>query len=355
MNDKGSLKEAWASLNYRIAALLAVLVAANAGCLLLTWTTSHRYGLLFSAGLLAYGFGLRHAVDADHISAIDNTTRKLMQQGKRPIGVGFFFSLGHSTVVILLCAALAVSAAYVQHHLPQWKSTGAIAGTLISGFFLYLIGFINLLVLAGLYKVLRKRDRGEQQDMDIDRFLDQRGLLGRFFRPLLRLITSSWQMYFVGFLFGLGFDTATEVGILALSARSGQTGLPFWSVMLLPLLFTAGMCLVDTADGILMLRAYGWAFIKPMRKLYYNFSITMLSVVVAFLVGTYELLQIIQQHYSLHGQFWDFVSRLDFGQVGYIIIVTFAAGWAIFAAIYKLKNYDHVYATESEDCPVSPV
>jgi high-affinity nickel-transport protein len=265
-----------------------------------------------------------------------------MQEGKRPVGVGFWFSLGHSTVVILLCAGLSLSATYVQHHLRHWQAIGGTAGTLVSGFFLFLIGFINLLVLADLYAVLKRTKRGQSElDVDIDPFLNQRGLLGRMFRPVLRMIHSSWQMYFVGFLFGLGFDTATEVGLLALSAHSSQVGLPFWSIMLLPILFTAGMCLVDTADGILMLKAYGWAFITPMRKLYYNFSITSLSVVVAFLVGSYELLQIAGQQLSLQGQFWTVVNRLNFSEVGYIIIVAFISCWAISAAISKLRRCEN--------------
>jgi high-affinity nickel-transport protein len=333
----------WArtELKFRIATLLGSLILANIACLLFTWNESQHYRILFSAGLLAYGFGLRHAVDADHISAIDNTTRKLMQEGKRPIGVGFFFSLGHSSVVVLLCAALAVSSAYVQHHLHQWQTLGGIAGTLISGFFLYLIGFINLVVLFDLYKMLRrKKGDGSLPEDQLETALVQRGLLGRLFRPLLRMISSSRQMYVVGFLFGLGFDTATEVGLLALAARSGQTGLPFWTIMLLPLLFTAGMCLIDTADGILMLRAYGWAFITPMRKLYYNFSITSLSVLVAFLVGTYEILQIVQEKFALQGKFWSFVSTIDFSRLGYMIVATFLIGWVVFALIYKLRKQD---------------
>jgi high-affinity nickel-transport protein len=335
------LKQAWGALNCRIVILLGAITAANIICIALNWSLFHKYGLLFSTGLLAYGFGLRHAVDADHISAIDNTTRKLMQEGKKPIGVGFFFSLGHSTVVILLCAALALSSAYVQHHLHQWQDLGGFVGTLISGFFLYLIGLINLLVLIDLYRVQRKvRDGASEDDTDIDLLLNQRGLLGRIFRPLLRMVHSSWQMYFVGFLFGLGFDTATEVGLLALAARSGQTGIPFWSIMLLPLLFTVAMCLVDTADGILMLRAYGWAFITPMRKLYYNFSITTLSVLVAFLVGTYELLQIVQQKFALQGHFWTFINHLDSVPLGYMIVGAFVLAWAIFAIVYKLNNYE---------------
>ena len=321
--------------------LIALLVAGNIIAWLITWSASHTYALLLSTGVLAYGFGLRHAVDADHISAIDNTTRKLMQQGKKPLGVGFFFSLGHSTIVILLCAALALSTSYVEKHLPQWRSIGGIAGTLVSTFFLYLIGFINLVVLIDLIKAFRRVASGEPyDDLDIDTYLAQRGLIGRFFRPLFRLVQTSQQMYWIGLLFGLGFDTATEVGILAVSARSGQIGVPFWAIMLLPALFTLGMCLVDTLDGILMLGAYGWAFIKPVRKLYYNVCITLLSVLVAFVVGSYELLQIVQARFNLHGAFWTAIAGLNFNNLGFVIIGTFLIGWGISMLVYKVKDYE---------------
>ncbi len=329
----------------RIIILLSLLVAANVLFWLLTWSASHTYALLMSTGLLAYGFGLRHAVDADHISAIDNTTRKLMQEGKKPLGVGFFFSLGHSTIVVLLCAALAFSTAYVNQHLPQWKSVGGVVGTVVSGCFLYLIGIINLIVMIDLFKAFKRVANGERyDDLDVDQYLANRGLIGRFFRPLFRMVSKSWHMYLIGFLFGLGFDTATEVGILAVAANGGQTGMPFWTIMLLPALFTVGMCLVDTSDGILMLGAYGWAFIKPIRKLYYNLCITLLSVLVAFVVGTYELLQIMQAQFHLRGAFWNLVGRLNFDNMGFIIIGTFAAGWLISVLVYKWKKYETVEA-----------
>ena len=337
----------------RIALLLSLLIAANALFWLLTWQASHTYALLLSTGLLAYGFGLRHAVDADHISAIDNTTRKLMQEGKKPIGVGFFFSLGHSTVVVLLCAALALSTAYVERHLPQWKSVGGVAGTIISGCFLYLIGIINLIVMIDLFKAFKRVAGGENyDDLDVDQYLANRGLIGRFFRPLFRMVSKSWHMYLIGFLFGLGFDTATEVGILAVSAHGGQVGMSFWTIMLLPALFTVGMCLVDTSDGILMLGAYGWAFIKPIRKLYYNLCITLLSVLVAFVVGTYELLQIVQAQFKLTGGFWNLVARLNFDNLGFVIIGTFVAGWLVSMLVYKWKKYETVGENTAE--PAAP-
>ena len=327
----------------RITLLLSLLIAANALFWLLTWSASHTYALLLSTGLLAYGFGLRHAVDADHISAIDNTTRKLMQEGKKPIGVGFFFSLGHSTVVVLLCAALALSTAYVERHLPQWKSVGGVAGTIISGCFLYLIGIINLIVMVDLFKAFKRvAGGGNYDDLDVDQYLANRGLIGRFFRPLFRMVSQSWHMYLIGFLFGLGVDTATEGGNLAVSAHGGQVGMSFWTIMLLPALFMAGMCLVDTGDGILMLGAYGWAFIKPIRKLYYNLCITLLSVLVAFVVGTYELLQIVQAQFKLTGGFWKLVARLKFDNLGFVIIGTFVAGWLVSVLVYKWKKYETV-------------
>ncbi len=330
-----------ASTKTKIVSVLTLLVGANLLLWSLVWSLSGRFLFLAATGWLAYGFGLRHAVDADHISAIDNTTRKLMQEGKRPVGVGFFFSLGHSTIVISLCAALALSTAYVQKHMPQWQGVGGVVGTLVSGLFLYIIGIINLVVLWNLFKTFRDISRGRVvEDQHMGDMLDQRGLLGRLFKPLLKMVRHSWQMYFVGFLFGLGFDTASEVGILALSARSGQTGVPFWVIMLLPLLFMAGMCLIDALDGILMLGAYGWAFIKPIRKAYYNLIITTLSVLVAFVVGTYELLQIFEAQFALKGRLWSFLDRLPFDNLGYIIVGTFLVGWGVSVLIYKIKKYE---------------
>lgn len=329
------------STKTKIGVVLTLLVGANVLLWLLVWSISGKFTFLLATGWLAYGFGLRHAVDADHISAIDNTTRKLMQEGKRPVGVGFFFSLGHSTIVILLCAALALSTAYVQKHMPQWQELGGIVGTLVSALFLYVIGFINLIVLWNLLKTFRDIRRGKNpEDEQIADMLSQRGLLGRLFKPVLRMVRHSWQMYFVGFLFGLGFDTASEVGILALSARSGQTGVPFWVIMLLPLLFMVGMCLIDALDGILMLGAYGWAFIKPIRKVYYNFIITFLSVLVAFVVGTYELLQILEAQYAFKGRLWSLLDRLQFDNLGYFIIGLFLVGWLVSVLVYKIKKYE---------------
>ncbi|HEX5323513.1 MAG TPA: HoxN/HupN/NixA family nickel/cobalt transporter [Capsulimonadaceae bacterium] len=330
------LSPASGDIKLKIILLTALLVAANVAFWLLTWLSSRQYMILWNAALVAYGFGLRHAVDADHISAIDNTTRRLMQLGKRPIGVGFFFSLGHSSVVLLLCLSFAVSAAYVQHHLPQWKSIGGVAGPILSSLFLYLIGLVNLVVLIDLYRGYRDADNGKSADSEKQPQL--RGVLGKLLVPLLSLVRASWQMYFIGLLFGLGFDTATEVGTLALSARLGESGIPLWAIMLLPLLFTVGMCLVDTLDGILMLGAYGWAFVKPARKLFYNLSITTISVLVAFVVGTAELAQILASGSASRNTIVQVVGRINLDQAGFAIVGLFLVLWLASVAFSRARR-----------------
>src|SRR5437868_15507942 len=255
---------------------------------------SIQYPTLLGVALLAYTFGLRHSVDADHISAIDNVTRKLMQENKRPVAVGFFFSLGHSTIVVALSIAIAIAAAYIQSAIPGFKSAGGLIGTSVSALFLYVIAIINILVLWEVFQAFQKVKRGEEyNDQTLNEFLNQRGLLGRFFRPLLKMVDKSWKMYFVALVFGCGFDTVIEFGLLGISAVEAGKGLPIPFILIFPMLFTAGMCLLDTTDGILMLGAYGWAFVKPVRKLYYNLNITLVSVLVAFVVGTIEVISIV--------------------------------------------------------------
>ena len=232
--------------------------------------------------MLAYTFGLRHAVDADHIAAIDNVTRKLMQQGQRPVGVGFFFSLGHSAVVVLMSVGVAFAASALTSRFDSMKAVGGIISTSASALFLFAIAFINILVLISVYRTFQAVKRGEPfAEDDFDILLNKRGFLSRIFRPLFRLVTKSWHMLAIGFLFGLGFDTATEVALFGISSAQAANGMSFSSIMVFPALFTAGMSLVDTTDGVLMLGAYGWAFMKPIRKLYYNMTITAVSVVVA--------------------------------------------------------------------------
>lgn len=307
----------------------------------------HRFPLLLGTALLAYGFGLRHAVDADHIAAIDNVTRKLMQQGQRPVGVGFFFSLGHSTIVFGLSATVAGTALALKNQPDAFSNWGNIVGTLISAVFLLAIATMNLLILLSIIATFRRvKAGGAYSDTDLNILLARRGFFGRIFRNLFKLVDHSWQMYLVGFLFGLGFDTATEVGLLGIAAAAATKALPIWSIMVFPALFTAGMALIDTTDSILMLGAYGWAFAKPMRKLFYNITITSVSVIVAVLVGGIEALGLIQGEYNLSGWFWNPVAAINgdtaFGTLGYTIIGTFILAWIISVAVYKLNRYDEI-------------
>lgn len=313
---------------------------------LLVWAiallTLHHFALLLGTATLAYTFGLRHALDADHISAIDNVTRKLMQDGQRPALVGFFFSLGHSTIVILLSVAIAVTAGRIKNHFPNMEHVGGLVGTFVSAAFLLAIAGINLLILRGVVRAFSSVKRGEPYDeQDVEATMAQLGILGRIFRPMLRMVDRSWKMYPVGFLFGLGFDTATEVGVIGISAALGTQGLPIWSIMIFPMLFTAGMCLIDTADGLLMLGAYGWAFVHPVRKLYYNMTITAVSVLIAVVVGGIELLGVIGNQLDLHGRFWDAIGSLGdhFGMIGVGIIALFIVSWIASAATYRIMGY----------------
>jgi len=304
-----------------------------------------QHPLLLGTALLAYGFGLRHAVDADHIAAIDNVTRKLMQEGKRPVSVGLFFSLGHSTVVVLASAAIALTASALQDRFEALKLVGGTIGTSISATFLFVIAAANFMILRSVYRTFRDVRRGGTfVEEDVDRLLAQRGFLGRLFGPLFRIVSRSWHMYPLGVLFGLGFDTATEIGVLGISAAEASKGLPIWSIMVFPALFTAGMSLIDTSDGVLMLGAYGWAFTKPIRKLYYNLTITFVSVLVAVLIGGIEALGLIADRLNLDGPFWLFVGALNdhFGSLGYLIIAIFVASWLISVAVYRLARFDRL-------------
>jgi high-affinity nickel-transport protein len=331
----------------KVVGMYAFLVAANIALWVIALVTFHHFPVLLGTCFLAYSFGLRHSVDADHIAAIDNVTRKLMQQGQRPVGVGFFFSLGHSTIVFGLSAAVAGTALALKDKFDALSNWGNILGTLISAFFLLAIAVMNLLILISVIATFRHvKAGGAYSDEDLNMLLAKRGFFGRMFRGLFKLIDHSWQMYPVGFLFGLGFDTATEVGLLGIAAAAGTKGLPIWSIMVFPALFTAGMALIDTTDSILMLGAYGWAFMKPMRKLFYNITITAVSVLVAVIVGGIETLGLIQGEYNLSGWFWDPVAAVNgdtaFGLLGFTIIGIFIAAWIISVVIYKLKRYDEV-------------
>src|ERR1700694_224583 len=312
------------------------------------------WGLLFAVaagrptilalGGLAYTFGLRHAFDADHIAAIDNTTRKLLQDGRKPVGVGFFFSLGHSTVVFLVAAALGLVVKWVDDG--QLKTTGGIVGTIVSGSFLLLIGLFNLVILLGVVQVYRKLRSGEYEEQSLDLDLTAGGFMSRIFGRLFRVIRHSWQMYPIGFLFGLGFDTASEVAILAISAGAAANGLPFVAVIALPLIFAAGMSLMDTADGAFMAKAYSWAFTSPIRKVFYNLTMTSLSVFVALFIGAIEIMQALIQAFALRGGMFGAIAGFDLvGRAGYFIVAAFVLAWVAALLIYKARRIDERWAS----------
>ncbi|MGH7685205.1 MAG: HoxN/HupN/NixA family nickel/cobalt transporter [Candidatus Dormibacteria bacterium] len=300
-------------------------------------------GLGVGVAVTAYTLGMRHAFDADHISAIDNTTRKLMGEGKRPLSVGFWFSLGHSSVVFALGIALTFAAkaviGQVANNHSALHGTAGIVGTLVSGTFLYLIALLNLVILVGIVKVFLDMRRGRYDDAELEHQLNARGLMFRFFGKLMRAIRKPWQMYPVGVLFGLGFDTATEVALLAATAGAATAGLPWYAVLSLPVLFAAGMSLFDTIDGSFMNFAYGWAFAKPLRKVYYNITITALSVAVALLVGSIELFGLLANQLGLRGGFWSYVSHFDLNQAGLIIVGLFVATWVVALGLW---HFGHV-------------
>ena len=330
-------------LRQRILAIYAILAVFNIAAWLWAIIAFHHFPVLMGTALLAYTFGLRHAVDADHIAAIDNVTRKLMQDGKRPVAVGFMFSLGHSTIVVIGAAAIAGTAIALQHRFDGIRAIGGVVGTLVSAFFLFAIAIVNLVILRSIYRAFVKvRGGAPYFDEDFDLLLANRGFLSRLFRPMFNLITRSWHMYPLGLLFGLGFDTATEIGVLGISAAEASKGLSFWAILVFPFLFAAGMSLIDTTDNILMLGAYGWAFVKPIRKLYYNMTITSVSVIVALIVGGIEVLGLFADHFHLEGKFWAGVMKLNdnFGTLGYFIVGLFVASWIISIIFYKWRRFD---------------
>ena len=296
---------------------------------------------LAGLGTLAYTFGLRHAFDADHIAAIDNTTRKFLQQGKRSMGVGFFFSLGHSTIVFSLAAGLAVAAKTVDSKIPGFQNVGGYVGASVSGTFLLVIGVLNLVVLLDILGVFRQMKSGRYDEQKLEEALQNQGLMSRFLlRRLGDRIDESWKMYPLGVLFGLGFDTASEIGLLAIAAGVATHHVPLLAIISLPLIFAAGMSLMDTADGAFMSQAYGWAFSNPLRKVYYNITVTGLSVAVALVIGTIELLQVTAAKFSLSGGFWAFLDTLDFGTIGYCVVGLFAATWASSAILWKIRRIE---------------
>jgi high-affinity nickel-transport protein len=300
---------------------------------------------ILALGGLAYTFGLRHAFDADHIAAIDNTTRKLLQDGRKPVGVGFFFSLGHSTVVFIIAAALGLAVKWIVEGVAgnggQLRTVGGMLGTVVSGGFLVLIGVLNLVVLLDIVRVYRRLKAGGYDDRSLELDLTAGGVMSRIFGRLFRVIRHSWQMYPIGFLFGLGFDTASEVAILAISAGAAAKGLPFVAVIALPLIFAAGMSLMDTADGAFMAKAYSWAFTSPIRKVFYNLTMTSLSVFVALFIGGMELMQALIRAFGLKGGVFNAIASFDLiGRAGYFIVAVFVLAWVAALLIYKARRID---------------
>ena len=333
----------------RLIGIYAILAIANLSPWMWALVAFRAHPVLLGTAFLAYTFGLRHAVDADHIAAIDNVTRKLMQRGERPVAVGFFFALGHSTIVVLASLGVAAMTTVLQGRFAGLREVGGLIGTGISVLFLFAIALANLVILGGVYRVFRRvQCGGSYVEEDFDRLLAQRGVLNRLFRPVFRLVTRSWHMYPLGFLFGLGFDTATEIAVLGISAAEASRGLSIWSIMVFPALFAAGMALVDTSDGVVMLGAYGWAFARPVRRLYYNLTITSVSVLVALIVGGIEVLGLVGGRLGLGGPFWNAVGALNdnFGTLGYLVIAIFALAWLVSIAIYRIRRYDEVEASE---------
>jgi nickel/cobalt transporter (NiCoT) family protein len=298
----------------------------------------------FGTGALAYTLGMRHAFDADHIAAIDNTTRKLVNDGKRPLSVGFFFSLGHSSVVFALAVLLNFGIRGLDEQVKDSSShlqyTTNIVGTCVSGFFLFLIAAFNIAILVGILKVFRQMRTGAYNDAELEDQLNKRGLMNRFLGRLNRRVDTPWKMYPIGFLFGLGFDTATEVALLVLAGTAVVGGLPFYAILSLPILFAAGMSLFDTADGCFMNFAYDWAFARPVRKVYYNITITGLSVFVAVFIGAIELLGLLGQDGNLNGSAWSFLENFNINTAGFVIVGVFVLTWAIALAAWHFGKIE---------------
>jgi len=337
---------------------LSAMVAAIAALHLIGWLTlvlivapQHfslgDRALGVGVGLTAYTLGLRHAFDADHIAAIDNTTRTLMQDGQRPLGVGFFFSLGHSTIVfglaVLLAIGVRVLAGPVASDSSALRHYTGLIGTTVSGVFLYLIAIINIVILVGILRVFASMRRGDFDDAALEEHLNNRGLLNRFLGRFARSVTKSWHMYPVGMLFGLGFETATEITLLVLAGTSATGGLPWYAIVCLPVLFAAGMCLLDTLDGSFMNFAYGWAFSQPVRKVFYNIVITGLSVAVALIIGSFELLGLLADQLGWSGGFWDWIGGIDLNMIGFVIVGLFALTWVAALLIWKYGRIEHTW------------
>jgi nickel/cobalt transporter (NiCoT) family protein len=342
---RSALDDASPHQGRKIAAIYVLLFAANAAVWTWAFIALSGHPTLLGTAMLAYVLGLRHAVDADHIAAIDNVVRKLMQEGKRPVSAGLFFSLGHSLVVAIAVAVIVGTAFALQGRLHPFKVIGGVIGTGASAFFLLAIAAVNLIILRGVWRSFQRARRGEAvAEHELDQLLSGRGLLARIFRPLFRMVTRSWHMFAIGFLFGLGFDTATEITLFTVAGSQASDGMSFGTVMIFPALFAAGMTLVDTSDSVLMVGAYGWAFLNPIRKIWYNLTITAISALVAMLIGGIEALGLLASKLELAGGFWDMVGRLNSGLAGfgYVVIAIFVASWIVSLLIYRWSGLGRI-------------
>ena len=353
----GSGARSLTAAQWRTVGLMAAVVGglhAVGFFLLIAVIAPHHYRMgttgafTIGVGVTAYTLGMRHAFDADHIAAIDNTTRKLMAEDKRPLSVGFFFSLGHSTIVFGLAFLFAIGVRVLDGQVAdggsQVHTVTGLVGTGVSGTFLEVIAILNLVILVGILGVFRDMRSGRYDEVELEQRLQTRGLLNRFYGRFTRMVNEPWQMYLVGILFGLGFDTATEVALLFMAAGAAGAGLPVYAVLCVPILFAAGMSLLDTIDGSFMNFAYGWAFSKPVRKVYYNMTITGLSVAVALVIGTIELAGVFAQRLNASGGFWLWVENIDMNTVGFIIAGMFVATWAIAISVWHFGRIEERWA-----------
>lgn len=324
----------------KIGMVYAAIGTVTAFSILAATIIGHLSPILNGLGIVAYVLGLRHGVDADHIAAIDNTTRKLIQQGKPRFTVGTWFSLGHSTIVVGLIAFIVFVTRSVIGSIPALQSWGSIAGTLISGGFLFIIGLLNVIIVFGVYHLFKQARQGRMNEQQLEEFMANRGFLNRAFRPLFKFVSDAWQIYPIGVLFGLGFDTATEVALIAISVGVGvSSAVPLWQILVLPLLFTCGMVLTDTSDGVTMRCAYAWAFLTPLKKVFYNLTVTVMSVLVAFVIGGIEVAQVLGMELNLSGGFWNTLENLDFETMGFAIVAIFVITWVSAYAVWKYKKF----------------
>jgi nickel/cobalt transporter (NiCoT) family protein len=343
----------------RIGAMGAVVIGLHAvgfGVFIALVVPSHYKGLGIGVAGLAYSLGLRHAFDADHIAAIDNTTRKLMNEGKRPLSIGYWFSLGHSTIVVAIGVGIVLAEKAVYGAVSSNNSTleqfGGIFGTVVSASFLYLIALLNIVILVGIFRVVRSMRKGSFDEQELERQLQSRGLMFRLFGRWMKSIDKEWKMYPVGVVFGMGFDTATEVALLATTALLATQHLPFYAILCLPVLFTAGMSLMDTIDGIFMNFAYSWAFFNPVRKVYYNLAITGLSVGICFFIGTIEVLSLLPMEIGgLHGAFWNYMANFDINKAGFVIVGMFVVCWAGALTFWRVGHIEERWSSSVGDTP----